>query len=1143
MKIINYIILLFVFLMSFNSEAKSPPPGSGAADVPANILILLDTSGSMDEELPSGDSRYPMDLTFDTDGNVYVAKYYDYVEKYDSAGEFVTSWGGHSGSGTNGKFDFIYAIAADSSDNIYVSDHENNRIQKFNSDGVYQSKIALASGPAYGVAVDNSGNVYAVNGSGRIEKFDSSGTKVGSTWSSTYDEIRHVAFDSTTNSIFAARYDDKKITKFDLDGNYVSQFSLSWKPMGIEVDNDGNLYISRPDSNNRVYKYTPDGTLLDSWGGTGSGLTNFKSPRGIDVRSSDNVAYVADYSNHRIKRADGTAFLIDDGNAKTRIEAAQSVIKKIVSDSNLTSGANFGLMKWNTNATMLVDVSDTGAQEIYNIIDSLSASGYTYLDNAMSLAQDYMLGDDSPMNENAPCQQNILIVISDGYWVDDSASDTAEYLYDNYGIKTFVIGFTTTGNDNYVTLSQKGGSYPDSPLYAENESNLLDVLAAYIRQIISTQLTFTVPTIIPGITNSDHILQSTFMFKKDHQWKGRLLKYALNGDGSIGSLIWDAGEELNDVPADSRSIWTVVNGLTHSLNNFSTANANRLRGDLEENTSSAMEDEELNKLIDFIRGKDSYTEFPTGEDDDGDTLISGERWKLADIYHSKAVAVGKPSTYFSDEADTDSESYYRYVNNYAGFKSGNTCGGACNARDETIYVGSNSGMLHAFDSTDGSEKWAFVPPGLLPSLRDVISTQANETISIYGVDGSPAVKDIYDDGYWKTILLGGLRQGGSSYYALDITDPDNPGHLFSFAYNKVTNKISYWDKDSIRTDYTVGVDTIPDEYDYSKLGESWSDPLILNIKIGSTRKWVGVFGGGYNNNINPNYGSVVYIIDLEDGGKVLQRIDLGDSNSGNSIVNSLPPRLTAITADTTTSFPYAGAYVYFTDLEGSLWKINLSSNGTLYDSQRVFDSESTYDNDRMCYHQLTPSILDDGRFIGFFGTADMARIGRVSDNIANRAYGIIDSNYPNYVSATTFNKSDLQNVTSTGSSCPSETQKGWYIDLDANEKITSSATLRSGGVIFSRYIPDTLNLCSAGSSKISEHDFACGSMNRITSLGQGMATEAVVYKNKMYIGISSDAELTSALPDGFVKEGNLIIGTPAVDPDTVVKQEFWKEEY
>ena len=97
-----------------------------------------------------------------------------------------------------------------------------------------------------------------------------------------------------------------------------------------------------------------------------------------------------------------------------------------------------------------------------------------------------------------------------------------------------------------------------------------------------------------------------------------------------------------------------------------------------------------------------------------------------------------------------------------------------------ILAGANDGMLHAFDSITGDELWAFIPPSIIPNLRNVVSSKANSTNSIYGVDGSPVVKDIYYDNKWRTVVIAGLGRGGHSYFALDITDINNPKHLFTF---------------------------------------------------------------------------------------------------------------------------------------------------------------------------------------------------------------------------------------------------------------------------------------------------------------------------------------------------------------------------
>ena len=55
-KIKLFIIQIFLFscLIISNSFSKALPPGSGVADVPANVLILLDKSGSMSATSYSG---------------------------------------------------------------------------------------------------------------------------------------------------------------------------------------------------------------------------------------------------------------------------------------------------------------------------------------------------------------------------------------------------------------------------------------------------------------------------------------------------------------------------------------------------------------------------------------------------------------------------------------------------------------------------------------------------------------------------------------------------------------------------------------------------------------------------------------------------------------------------------------------------------------------------------------------------------------------------------------------------------------------------------------------------------------------------------------------------------------------------------
>ena len=56
MKSLYKILFLLIFTLNFNqfTYAKPLPPGSGEGDVKANILILLDSSASMDNNIGDG---------------------------------------------------------------------------------------------------------------------------------------------------------------------------------------------------------------------------------------------------------------------------------------------------------------------------------------------------------------------------------------------------------------------------------------------------------------------------------------------------------------------------------------------------------------------------------------------------------------------------------------------------------------------------------------------------------------------------------------------------------------------------------------------------------------------------------------------------------------------------------------------------------------------------------------------------------------------------------------------------------------------------------------------------------------------------------------------------------------------------------
>ena len=1120
---VNCIIFI---LISFNTNifAKSPPPGTGKADVKANILLMLDNSGSMG--WTSYSVNRPLnafDTVVDSSGDVYVTQYYRHqVKKYNSSGTYLKTIGSYGTGNTN--FRYPTSIDVDSNDNIYILDYYNRRIISYNSSGQFRCKATIPSSTyLYDDLEINSSNVIHITNyfSKRVYQYNASCNKTGEI--NIDERIGPMAIDSSSNLWFFRMDGSRQMLKYSSNGTHLGYQNLTYGCPGgtkatyvtdMEADSSGNVYYTDLYCH-AVIKYDTNINYQSKFGSYGTGTNQWRYSYGFDIYNDQ--IYLADWGGHRILNLNlsGTS-QSTIGQSDDRMTIAKRVIKKIVSNSDLTNGANFGLMEWgSSNKTKIrVKISDQGAKNIFTDIDNVKPGGGTYLGQAMQKAYNYYKGSDSPINKNANCQNNFVIVISDGDWFGSPNPNTiAKNMLNADSIKTFVVGFQGYSNKtNYTNLAKAGGT--TTPLFADDEAALLQKLTDAIRQVLASKLTFTSPAIMPDLKYGDHIFQALFNYKQDAQWEGHLIKYKLNADGSIGNKVWDAGEKLNKVKAINRKIWTAGNNYPSGTNNFTTSNLSYIKSELYHGASQDT-DANANKLINFIRGLDSYD-----EDNDGNT--TDERWKLADIYHSQISIVGRPSAPTS-AANSYTESFYRNSNQYQNFSS------QYNNRKQIVLAGSNGGMLHAFYSSTGEELWAFIPPSLLSKLRQVESSKSKSSNSIYGVDGSPVVKDIFYNNKWHTVVISGLGRGGHSYFALDITDINNPKHLFTFDNNPSQKIVTHWDSTGVKNEYSYA-SSIPSEYDFSKLGESWSTPRILRMKIGNTDKWVAVFGGGFNNGVNTNYGSSIYVIDMEDKGKVLKNINIADK-PGNNVVNSVPASIIPIIADGTSLAQYHGAIAYVADYEGKLWKINLTDKGTQYDTQQIFDSEATDTNGRRVMKDITASIDTNNDLWVYFGTGDQQQLQKESSSIKNRVYGLKDNDFPNYQdNISLFTVSQCRDVTSKSANCPSDNEKGWYINLKTNEKTTGAPTVANRTVYYPTYIPNSTNPCNPGLAYLSSADYKCGTTLNNTSLGAGVASEAIIYKGNIYIGLSGTTQNqntgTSSLPTGWTQKDNLIVGTP-----------------
>ena len=890
---LSAIIISLFLVFSFQAQAKSPPPGTGTSDIPANILIMLDNSGSMSAKLYNAvEVYYPLDVATDSSGNVYVMEYYNNrIKVFNSSGAYLRSFGGYGNACYQWQYARQFTIY---NDTIYIADTYGRKVKSLTLTGQCKD-VWFSSIQPHAIAANSNYVFVGYPGNGIYVLDHRLNSRTRQSINSNYLSYAWgMSINPAGNKLAIADYNKNHVVEFSISGDWLtytqktsSTYSSSngyfQRPTDTGYDSSGNIYVTDL-YGHRVQKFNSS-LVYQGKVGSYSTSSGFRYPYGMHVDSNDKI-YATDFYNYAVRQYDTSLSetATYGGGAGTRLSAAKKVIKKIVSNTDLTSGANFGLMEWGTRHNIRVKISDTGAKQIYSNVDGVYASGGTDLNRAMNNARNYFTSG-QVANWNLTCSLNYLIVISDGYWSShNSVISVANQIRTAYNIKTFAVGFALGGaNSNYSTLATAGGTV--KPLYASNETELLAKLTDAIKQAISGRLTFTTPAVMSDVSRNNFVYQSTFEYAKNMQWKGSLKKYKLNSNGSFGAVQWDAADKLNAKSASSRNIWTPE--ISTAINNFTTSNRDALKSRMFPSQSPT--DAEVENLINFIRGVDTY-------DQDGDNNKTESIHKLADIYHSDLIIVGKPEAPATDDGSAHSQkkdSYYRLQNNYNNFKNGTTCGGPCINRKEIVYAGANNGILHAFEASNGEELWGYIPPNVLGNFEKVPSSKANSTNAIYGIDGSPVVKDIYfddtpNDGTtnprWRTILLSGLGGGGKGLFALDVTNPSSPTHLFAVNNDETNKVVQHWNSNRQKNEFGYASGSIDPKYDYRKLGETWSTPKIIRIKVDGKDKWVAVFGGGYNGAVNPNIGSAVFVIDLEDEGKVLKAINI--KTQASQIINT-----------------------------------------------------------------------------------------------------------------------------------------------------------------------------------------------------------------------------------------------------------------
>ena len=126
--------------------------------------------------------------------------------------------------------------------------------------------------------------------------------------------FKGIALDSFDNVYVVDDVNDR-VQKFSSDGTFITVWGISGsgnsqfnRPSGIAVDSQNYVYVADTD-NQRVQKFTSDGVFVLKWGITYSGTGRMIFPVGIAIDSNGDV-YVSDAGLERITKFDNTGFTI-----------------------------------------------------------------------------------------------------------------------------------------------------------------------------------------------------------------------------------------------------------------------------------------------------------------------------------------------------------------------------------------------------------------------------------------------------------------------------------------------------------------------------------------------------------------------------------------------------------------------------------------------------------------------------------------------------------------------------------------------------------------------------------------------------------------------------------------------------------------
>jgi len=412
-------------------------------------------------------------------------------------------------------------------------------------------------------------------------------------------------------------------------------------------------------------------------------------------------------------------------------------------------------------------------------------------------------------------------------------------------------------------------------------------LANALSEVTNQSLDFaSIATDAPQVRANGLVYQATFSPSK---WSGRLYAFQQAADGSVDNRPTDSNF------ANPKQLWEASNKMPLPVNRsiFTSAGTSGTgalfswsAGGLTAAQKSYLNDDP--NLLNYLRGD------ATEEVANGGNRRDRARYKIGNVTGGALgdIVGGSPLKGPDLGAGYDRlPGSNSGASTYVAFRLDPTL----DQLRSTIFAPANDGMLHAFNTSDGVERFAYVPNAVFNVPRSTAAGLAESKLAMladpayshrFTVDGPPNIGDAYFDSTWHSVLVASFGAGARGIYALDVT--------------KTAVSASDFGTSKIMWEFT--------EADDADMGFITAYPHVVRMRNGS---WAVIFGNGAD---SANGVAKLYIRDLKTRARIAD-FTLGTDISGN---NGLSQPNFVLNANREVIAIYAG------DLKGNLWKVDVA---------------------------------------------------------------------------------------------------------------------------------------------------------------------------------------------------------------------------